>query len=303
VKAALLGALALLPATAGAWDPAGHMLVDQIAWDHASERARERAFELVQHLDHRFNEGRQYNFITAGCWMDDMRGLGRSYEWAKLHYVTIPWTPTGEPAPIPEPPHIVSSLADSTALLRDPTAPFDRRVEALGMLLHYYGDLHQPLHATDRNNDRGGNAVLIAGVDFSDLKTKRGHNLHTFWDKAFRFTAREGRIVELWSAPALHERPTAPGEGLVALEAKKIVLAHPRATFPELKTPADGAAIAQETHRVGCQSAYPPGAAPPPGEVLTLTPEFVQAAHEIATRRIALAGYRLAAALDAIFNH
>ncbi len=298
MKAALLALL--LPIAAHAWDPAGHMLVGQIAWEYTSVPARERVFELVQLLDHRFNEGRQYNFVTAGCWMDDMRALGRDYQWSKLHYVTIPWTESGEPAPIPEAPHIVSGIVDSIAVLRDRAAPFERRVEAVGMVIHYYGDIHQPLHTTDRNNDRGGNAYLIAGIDFSDLQTKRGHNLHTFWDKAFRFATREGKIVELWSAPDLPQRPNAPGEGVIALHAQKILLMHPRESFPELKVRADGAAIAKESHIVGCRSAYPPGE-PPVGEVRPLTPEFVQASHPIATRRVALAGYRLAALLDELF--
>jgi hypothetical protein len=300
MRAALLAFC--LPLAAQAWDPAGHMLVGQVAWEYTSVPARERVFELVQHLDNRFNEGRQYNFITAGCWMDDMRALGRDYQWSKLHYVTIPWTESGEPAPIPEAPHIVSGIAESTAILRDRSAPFDRRVEALGMLIHYYGDIHQPLHTTDRNNDRGGNAYLIAGVDFSDLQTKRGHNLHTFWDKAFRFATRDGKIVELWSAPDLPQRPNAPGEGVIALQAQKIILAHPRDSFPELKVKADATAIARESHVVGCRSTYPPGEPPTNSEVRTLTPEFVQASYPIATRRVALAGYRLAAALDELFS-
>lgn len=300
MKAALLALC--LPLAAHAWDPAGHMLVGQIAWEYTSVRARERVSELVQHLDSRFNEGRQYNFVTAGCWMDDMRSLGRDYPWARLHYVTIPWTESGLPAPIPEPPHIVSGFAESVAVLRNPAAPFERRVEAVAMLIHYYGDIHQPLHTTDRNNDRGGNAYLIAGVDFTDIQTKRGHNLHTFWDKAFRFATREGKIVELWTAPEVNERPNAPGEGVIALQAQKLILSHPRESFPELREKADAAAMARESHVVGCRSAYPLGTPPTNSEVRPLTPEFVQASHPVAARRVALAGYRLAAMLDELLG-
>jgi hypothetical protein len=292
---------ALLPLTAHAWDPAGHMLVGQIAWEHTRPAAREKVAALVQHLDNRFNEMQPYNFITAGCWMDDMRSLGSAYQWAKLHYVTIAWTPSGQPAPIPEPPHIVGGIDDSVAALRDPQTPFERRVEALGMLMHFLGDIHQPLHTTDRNNDRGGNAYLIDGVPFSDLQTKRGHNLHTFWDKAFRFTAAEGKIVEQWTAPEIHERPKAPGEGIIALQAAKIAATHPRESFPELAKPASAAAMAVESHVLGCQSAYPPGDPPTNSEVRPLPSDFVKASHPIATRRVALAGYRLAALLDELF--
>ena len=292
--------LLLAPIAAHAWDPAGHMLVGEIAWHHTKPEAREKVAELVQHLDNRYNEGRQYNFVTAGCWMDDMRQLGRDYQWSKLHYVTIPWTESGEPAPIPEPPHIVSGIAESIATLRDPQAAFDRRVEAVGMLIHFLGDIHQPLHTTDRNNDRGGNAVLIDGIPFSDLQTQRGHNLHTYWDKAFRFSVAAGTIVELWTAPDLPQRPNAPGEGVIALQAKKIMLTFPRESLAELATTADGAAIARESHIIGCKSAYPPGEVTL-DSVHVLTTDFVQARQPIAARRVALAGYRLAALLSEIF--
>jgi hypothetical protein len=64
----------------------------------------------------------------------------------------------------------------------------------------------------------------------------------------------------------------------------------------------DGAAIARESHVLGCRSAYPPGEPPTNSEARTLPPEFVQASYPLATRRIALAGYRLAALLDEIFG-
>jgi len=52
---------------------------------------------------------------------------------------------------------------------------------AMRLLLHYAGDIHQPLHATSRVNheytqgDRGGNSVVLPSV--SGAK-----NLHSVWD-------------------------------------------------------------------------------------------------------------------------
>ena len=42
-------------------------------------------------------------------------------------------------------------------------------------MLHFVGDLHQPLHAAD-NQDRGGNCVPLA------LGGPRTVNLHSYWD-------------------------------------------------------------------------------------------------------------------------
>jgi hypothetical protein len=297
---ALLSAFA--PVAAQAWDAAGHMLVGQIAWEQMTPATRGRAGELVKALDTRFSGGQPYNFITAGCWMDDMRALGRDYPWGPLHYVTIPWTATGELADLPPAPNIVTGIAESLDTLRAAQATPAQRTEALGMLIHYVGDIHQPLHTTDRNNDRGGNALLISGVPFSDLISKQGRNLHTFWDKAFRFTGEGSAIVEVWTAPSVAGRPAAPGEGVIAKQAEKIIARFPRAKLPELGGVANAAAWAKESHVVGCLHAYPVGEPSDPMEIRVLTPAFATASQEIANQRIALAGHRLGDLLNKVLT-
>lgn len=276
------------------------MLVGQIAWEQMTPAARVQAAELVKTLDVRFNEGREYTFVTAGCWMDDMRGLGRDYQWSPLHYVTIPWTPTGAPAEIPPAPNVVTGIGDTLRALRDPQSTPAQRSEALGMLVHFVGDIHQPLHTTDRNNDRGGNAYLISGVPFSDLMSKQGRNLHTFWDKAFRFDGAGESIIEVWQAPSDADRPKAPGEGIIAEQATKIAAKFPREKLPELAGSADAAAWARESHVAGCLHAYPVGAPSTDSEIRVLTPAFAHNAQEIANRRVALAGYRLGDLLNKV---
>lgn len=300
-RASFAGAFfALAPFVAGAWDHGGHMLVGQIAWEQMKPEVRERAAGMVKSLDSQFNEGHPYNFVTAGAWMDDMRGLGRDYQWAKLHYIDIPWTESGVPEEVPEGPTVVAGITDSLKTLRDGEATPEQRTEALGMLIHFVGDIHQPLHCTERNHDRGGNTYMIAGVPFSDLRVKQGRNLHTFWDKAFHFDGADDKIVETWLVPSVIDRPKAVGEGIIAEQAKKIMEEYPREKLPELATSADALAWAKETYAVGCKSAYPPGDPPDNTEARELTPEFVHAAHEIANRRLALAGYRLGALLNQV---
>ena len=300
-RLAALFAAALIPAAAQAWDGAGHMLVGQIAWEQTTPEARAKVGELVALLDNQFNQGQPYNFVTAGCWMDDMRSLGKAYAWGRLHYVTIPWTESGNPAPIPAPPNVVSGIEECMHTLRNAGAPLEDRAKAVGMLMHFVGDIHQPLHTTDRNNDRGGNAYLIAGIPFSDLMEKQGANLHTFWDKSFRFDAVDGKIAELWQGPRVGDRPKAAGEGIVAEQAQQLIAKYPLKGFKEIGRRADATAWAQESHAVGCKSAYPVGDPPDNTEARLLTPEFAQATRPIAERRVALAGYRLARLLNELF--
>lgn len=72
---------------------------------------------------------------------------------------------------------VVEKIEQFAAELADPDTALRERQTALKFLLHFVGDLHQPLHAAGRN-DKGGNNVLI-------VKPSGGQsNLHSFWDSA-----------------------------------------------------------------------------------------------------------------------
>jgi len=60
------------------------------------------------------------------------------------------------------------------AVLRDPKADRTTKAEALKYVVHFIGDLHQPLHDED-DRDKGGNTrhVIFDG---------RPDNLHWIWD-------------------------------------------------------------------------------------------------------------------------
>ena len=169
------------------------------------------------------------------------------------------------------------------------------------MLMHFVGDVHQPLHCTDRNNDRGGNGVLIAGVVFSDLRANSVPNLHTYWDKAFRFDAKDGKIAEVWVAPPILDRPKIAGEGIIGAEAAKIEAQFPREkeTATLAKTAAED--WARESYALGCAVVYPANSDATDHAVVPITPEYAARSHPIALERVALAGYRLADLLNALF--
>ena len=294
-------AVLLLSAPARAWDCAGHMLVGQIAWELSTPATRRTVDEMVAGLDNRFNNGQPYYFVTLGCWMDDLRSLPRrEYPWSAWHYVDLPKTNDGSGFNLPEPPHVVWAIFENLKTVRDGTADAVERAKALGMLFHWVGDIHQPLHTTTWD-DRGGNRYLIAGVTFSDLIPGQGVNLHTYWDKAFRFDARDGRIAELWASPTTENRPKAPGQGIIAEQARVLRERFPRKTLTELNLPSDAEAWARESHLIGCKSAYPEGPHPGNTEVRRLTPEFAETTYPIAGRRLVLAGHRLALLLEEIF--
>jgi hypothetical protein len=302
MKNVLPAALLLIAAHALAWDPAGHMLVGQIAWELSDAKTRTTVDELVALLDNRFNGGKSYHFVTAGCWMDDLRSLPRKeYPWSAWHYVDGEKTDDGSGFKLPAPPHVVWAIGETLAPLRDGNAPREERAKALGMLFHWVGDVHQPLHATTWS-DRGGNGYLISGVHFSDLFPGQIANLHTFWDKAFRFDAREGSVAELWAGPLVADRPAMPGQGIIGREALLLMKRFPRESLTELDERGGPEAWARESHVLGCTRAYPPGPHPGDTEVRKIEPAFAHVSYEIACRRVVVAGHRLAELLRVTFE-
>ena len=75
-----------------------------------------------------------------------------------------------------------------------------KRAEALRFLIHFVGDIHQPLHAIT-NNDQGGNCVPVAYFD--DLPQLRNPqtesyapNLHGVWDTNILASISTGKTVD-----------------------------------------------------------------------------------------------------------
>ena len=125
------------------------MLVGQIAWELSSPQVRSHVDEMVATLDSRYNDGQPYNFTTVSCWMDDLRALPKKeYPWSAWHYVDSEKTDDGKDFKLPAPPHIVWAIEENLKTLRNKQSPADERAKALGMLFHWVGDIHQPLHAT-----------------------------------------------------------------------------------------------------------------------------------------------------------
>ncbi|HLF66645.1 MAG TPA: S1/P1 nuclease [Gammaproteobacteria bacterium] len=145
--------LLVMPLT-WAWNATGHMLVAQLAYDQLNEKTKARVANILGGDD----------FITASVWADDIKAQGND-SMNRWHYINLP-------EPYEE--NVVWAINQSVAVLKDPKASKAAQKQALKGLLHWVGDIHQPLHATSR--DRGGTLFFLA-------KNPDGKNLHQYWDK------------------------------------------------------------------------------------------------------------------------
>lgn len=298
---ATTAALLLTHSAAWAWDATGHMLVAEIAWQNTKPTARQKVTEMVSKLDNRFNAHNTYNFVTAACWMDDIRSDKTVNVWSSWHYVDIEHTDAADPAVVPPPPNVIWAIEQNLQTLKDPKATDEQQRLAITMLLHFVGDIHQPLHCTDWN-DKGGNTYHISGIPMSDLRPGENPNLHGYWDRAFRFDEQDGKAVELYPGIKFPEqRPAEPDQGLIKEEADKIVALYPRPALFQMEKPTTALDWARESYVWASAFVYPLHPHPDGVQVVPLSPEYVGRAHALCCERIALAGYRLADLLNDLY--
>src|SRR5438270_13657961 len=100
--------------------------------------------------------------MHAAHWPDDVRGTMPAT--ADEHFVDKPFFTDGSPLPadLPKPVNVIEALQATVATLQHGTSDAEK-TKALRFLIHYVGDIHQPLHCATRvtqampEGDRGGN--------------------------------------------------------------------------------------------------------------------------------------------------
>jgi hypothetical protein len=281
----LLCALALClggAARALAWGEEGHEVIGLIADHYLDPAVRARVAALLAGDDTGLVAR---DIASESTWADKYRDSDRDSGKARYlgtrswHFVDLeidgpdlgracdgrPGLPPDTPASRgPADDCIVDKLEQFAAELQDPrTAESERRL-ALQFLLHFVGDVHQPLHAGD-DHDQGGNRKRAEGPGIP------ADNLHHDWDVEFvRRLGPGGREV---------------ADGLIA-----------RISAADLArwshgTPADWAL---ETFGVAKAHAYGLLPAPGAGSRYSLSEAYVADATRVTAEQLSKAGVRLA---------
>jgi hypothetical protein len=187
--------LAATPPAFG-WGREGHRLIAQIANHHLNAKARAEVARLL---------GAE-SLESIAPWADEVRPQRR--ETSTWHYINIPLAaPRGDwKKYCPDTGCVVEIIPKMQAKLRDRSLPDAERADALKFLVHFVGDMHQPLHVGD-NGDRGGNDVKAVFFD-------RPTNLHSVWDTPIldlaekrqpQLKARLGRPAGFWERRRLRK--------------------------------------------------------------------------------------------------
>jgi len=284
-----------------AWDPVGHMIVGQTAYDHLTSEAKVKVDQSLA----AFNEKNKtaYTFVSAGCWMDDIRGKTKEYNtW---HYIELPYNLEGEPFPVAWQVNALWAIRLCSDIIAGKRAePGIDKDQALVMLAHIVGDIHQPLHTCSRAGDAGGNKVDVPNIKDAKVEVfPNWKNLHYFWDGAYRRTFKDGNVVELYPEPPTSMQDPIPGHnaGQPLIREQSTLL---QEKYSAEKYPADGdpEAWVKESHRTGYTEGYqklPGGEAADPVE---LDQTYVDNAREITQQKLVQAGHRLAKLLNELYR-
>jgi S1/P1 Nuclease len=195
------------PGSAFAWGCKGHEIVAIIAETHLNSHARAIALKILEDgpiastLSRYCKDPGLDPFVDASTWADDERTIRP--ETAPWHFIDIPrGAPKNSIAEYCPPATgcITSALANQLRILRDPSSTAQARADALRFIIHFAGDIHQPLHAST-NNDRGGNCVPVEFFGHTPRETNatdEGYspNLHQVWDVEIVEQFMNGRTIE-----------------------------------------------------------------------------------------------------------
>jgi hypothetical protein len=177
----LVGMIALLTAArpAHAYWEYGHESVARIAWEQMRPDTRRQVAALLR--QGRLLETPECPVSTieqASVWADCIKPLGDRFAYVySWHYQNVDvCKPFDLKAACKDGNCVSAQIERNARLLADPKVPVRERLMALALLVHFMGDLHQPMHAGD-HQDLGGNKVA---ANYGIVGGRA--NLHSIWD-------------------------------------------------------------------------------------------------------------------------
>lgn len=256
-----------------AWGDNGHSIVAELAHRRLSPAAHTAVADLI---------GPGTSLASLSSWADDFKFTPAGTKTKRWHFMNVDVaSPDPGRACALDPKEgdcIVAAIKREVLVLSDPNAGKTARADALKFLVHLIGDLHQPLHCSERAGDAGGNGVALTfqGKGPDGKRRTADVSLHQLWDE----TLIDAHSFS-WGAYATEiETSVMPGLSAGQLQGEFV------------------AGWADECFQQGSiiYKALPP---PPAGGARIPIDEVYQATVQpMLDRQLALAGLRLAAVLN-----
>jgi hypothetical protein len=146
------------------WGATGHRAMGWVAQQHLNAKAKKKLAALLG----------QESIAIASTWMDDVRSDSTYDYMTDWHWVTIETGQTYDQSVKNKNGDIIMTLERIVAELKSKKLDRKKEIEAIKILIHLVGDLHQPLHV-GCCDDQGGNKVRLKWF-------REDSNLHRVWD-------------------------------------------------------------------------------------------------------------------------
>src|SRR5580698_1191372 len=144
------------------WGRTGHNVIGRIAAGHLTDKAKAGVAALLG------NEG----LADVASWADD----NRDRTTASWHFINVELGLSFDEfnGQVESKEDVYTVLVKEEGILADEKASREDRVNALKYVVHFVGDIHQPMHVS-RAEDKGGNTIQVQ-------YDGQGTNLHSLWD-------------------------------------------------------------------------------------------------------------------------
>lgn len=149
-----------------AWGPEGHKIVAQIAEDQLSTTAKRQISSILG----------GHGLAEVSTWADAIKSKPEWEHTKTWHFVNIRDDENYEDSDHDPHGDVVTAITEMVEVLKTPSSTDEEKQNAVKFIVHFVGDIHQPLHA-GRPDDRGGNSVQVT---FNG----KNMNLHSLWDSA-----------------------------------------------------------------------------------------------------------------------
>ncbi|GAA4282315.1 S1/P1 nuclease [Gaetbulibacter aestuarii] len=146
------------------WGPTGHRVVGQIAENYLSVKAKKAIDKLL--------DGHGLAFVST--YADDIKADKRYDKYYSWHYINMPMDQDYQESEKNPDGDLVTGITKCMEVIKDPKTSKEDKAFYLKLLVHFIGDLHQPMHI-GLAEDRGGN-------DFKVQWFYNDSNLHRVWD-------------------------------------------------------------------------------------------------------------------------
>lgn len=146
------------------WGKNGHRATGEIAEKYLTKRTKRKIDKILK--------GQSLAFVST--FADEIKSDRKYSMYYSWHYINMDFDENYAAAEKNPKGDLVTGIKKCVEVLKDKNSSDANKEFFLKMLVHFVGDLHQPMHI-GRREDKGGNTVQVQWFG-------RGTNLHRVWD-------------------------------------------------------------------------------------------------------------------------